>query len=105
MIVRLALILVAIASVGLSSGSATVYLAQEVAIDTLLGARVLASLAQCPAVRFLVCQRDLSATAGDAQVGHVPRRNAAPSPSYGGGFEPGQIWATAVLYDEPEPEP
>jgi intracellular septation protein A len=47
MVVRLALILVAIrASVGLSSGSATVYLAQEVAVDMLLGATVLASLAR-----------------------------------------------------------
>jgi intracellular septation protein A len=46
MIVRLALILVAIrASVGLSSDSATVYLAQEIGIDTLLGCTVLASLA------------------------------------------------------------
>jgi hypothetical protein len=45
MVVRLALVLVAIrAMVGLSSGSATVYLAQEVAIDTLLGCAVLASL-------------------------------------------------------------
>ncbi len=47
MIVRLALILVAIrASVGLSSGSATVYLAQEIGIDTLLACAVLASLAR-----------------------------------------------------------
>jgi hypothetical protein len=46
-IVRLALILVAIrASVGLSSGSATVYLAQEIGIDTLLACAVLASLAR-----------------------------------------------------------
>ena len=46
MVVRLALVLVAIrAVVGLSSDSATVYLAQEVAIDTLLGCGVLASLA------------------------------------------------------------
>jgi hypothetical protein len=45
-VVRLALVLVAIrASVGLSSGSATVYLAQEIGIDTLLGCAVLASLA------------------------------------------------------------
>jgi hypothetical protein len=45
-VVRLALILVAIrATVGLSSGSPTVYLAQEIAIDTLLGCAVLASLA------------------------------------------------------------
>jgi len=45
MVVRLALVLVAIrATVGLSSGSATVYLAQEVAIDTLLGCAVLGSL-------------------------------------------------------------
>jgi hypothetical protein len=45
MIVRLALILVAIrASVGLSSDSATVYLAQEIGIDTLLACAVLASL-------------------------------------------------------------
>lgn len=44
-IVRLALLLVAIrAVVGLSSGSATAYLAQEVGIDALLGAAVLASL-------------------------------------------------------------
>jgi Protein of unknown function (DUF3159) len=47
MIVRLALVLVAIrASVGLSSGSATAYLAQEIGIDTLLGCTVLASLAR-----------------------------------------------------------
>lgn len=47
MVVRLALVLVAIrASVGLSSGSATVYLAQEIGIDTLLGCAVLASLAR-----------------------------------------------------------
>jgi hypothetical protein len=46
MIVRLALILVAIrAVVGLSSGSATVYLAQEVFIDALLGGATLASIA------------------------------------------------------------
>jgi hypothetical protein len=46
-IVRLALILVAIrASVGLSSGSAAVYLAQEIGIDTLLACAVLASLAR-----------------------------------------------------------
>jgi hypothetical protein len=46
MVVRLALVLVAIrATVGLSSGSATVYLAQEIGIDTLLGCSVLASLA------------------------------------------------------------
>ena len=46
MVVRVALVLVAIrAVVGLSSDSATVYLAQEVAIDTLLGCGVLASLA------------------------------------------------------------
>ena len=46
MVVRLALVLVGIrAVVGLSSGSATVYLAQEIAIDTLLGCGVLASLA------------------------------------------------------------
>lgn len=45
-VVRLALILVAIrATVGLSSGSPTAYLAQEIAIDTLLGCGVLASLA------------------------------------------------------------
>jgi hypothetical protein len=44
-VVRVALVLVAIrATVGLSSGSATVYLAQEVAIDSVLGAVVLASL-------------------------------------------------------------
>jgi hypothetical protein len=47
MVVRLALVLVAIrASVGFSSGSATVYLAQEIGIDTLLGCTVLASLAR-----------------------------------------------------------
>jgi intracellular septation protein A len=46
MVVRLALVLVAIrAIVGLSSGSATAYLAQEIVIDTLLGGAVLASLA------------------------------------------------------------
>jgi uncharacterized protein DUF3159 len=46
MVVRLALVLVGIrATVGLSSGSATVYLAQEIGIDTLLGCVVLASLA------------------------------------------------------------
>jgi hypothetical protein len=45
MVVRLALILVAIrVSVGLSSGSASIYLAQEIGIDTLLGCAVLASL-------------------------------------------------------------
>jgi intracellular septation protein A len=45
-IVRMALVLVAIrAIVGLSSGSATVYLAQEIGIDTLLGCMVLGSLA------------------------------------------------------------
>jgi hypothetical protein len=45
-VVRLALVLVAIrATVGLSSGSPTAYLAQEVVIDTLLGCAVLASLA------------------------------------------------------------
>jgi intracellular septation protein A len=45
MVVRLALVLVAIrASVGLSSGSATAYLAQEIGIDTLLGFTVLGSL-------------------------------------------------------------
>ncbi len=44
-IVRLALVLVAIrASVGLSSDSATTYLAQEIAIDALLGCVVLGSL-------------------------------------------------------------
>jgi hypothetical protein len=44
-VVRLALVLVAIrASVGLSSGSARVYLAQEIGIDTVLGIVVLASL-------------------------------------------------------------
>lgn len=44
--VRLALLLVAIrASVGLSSGSAAVYLAQEIGIDTVLACAVLASLA------------------------------------------------------------
>lgn len=46
MIVRVALVLVAIrASVGLTSGSATAYLAQEIAIDTVLGTIVLGSLA------------------------------------------------------------
>ena len=45
-VVRLALVLVAIrATVGLSSGSPTAYLAQEIGIDTLLGCAVLASLA------------------------------------------------------------
>jgi hypothetical protein len=45
-VVRIALVLVAVrASVGLSSGSATVYLAQEIGIDILLGCTVLASLA------------------------------------------------------------
>ncbi len=45
MVVRLALVLVAIrATVGLSSGSATAYLAQEIGIDALLGCGVLASL-------------------------------------------------------------
>jgi hypothetical protein len=45
-VVRLALILVAIrATVGFSSGSASVYLAQEIGIDTLLGCVILASLA------------------------------------------------------------
>jgi hypothetical protein len=45
-VVRLALVLVAIrATVGLSSGSATVYLAQEIGIDALLACAVLASLA------------------------------------------------------------
>jgi hypothetical protein len=45
-VVRLALVLVGIrAIVGLSSGSATTYLAQEIAIDTLLAGTVLASLA------------------------------------------------------------
>jgi hypothetical protein len=47
MIVRVALALVAIrAGVGLSSGSARVYLAQEVLIDTLIGATVLGLLAR-----------------------------------------------------------
>ena len=47
MIVRVALVLVAIrASVGLSSGSARVYLAQEIAIDTLIGVTVLGLLAR-----------------------------------------------------------
>jgi intracellular septation protein A len=47
MIVRVALVLVAIrASVGLSSGSARVYLAQEIALDTLLGLTVLGLLAR-----------------------------------------------------------
>lgn len=46
MVVRLALLLVVIrASIGLSSGSATVYLAQEIGIDALLGCAVLTSLA------------------------------------------------------------
>ncbi|MEA2313632.1 MAG: Intracellular septation protein [Solirubrobacteraceae bacterium] len=46
MIVRLALVLVAIrATVGITSASATVYLAQEIGIDTLLGCAVLGSLA------------------------------------------------------------
>jgi intracellular septation protein A len=45
MIVRLALVLVAVrASVGLSSCSATFYLAQEIGIDLVLGCAVLASL-------------------------------------------------------------
>jgi hypothetical protein len=45
-VVRLALVLVAIrATVGLSSGSASVYLAQEIGIDTLLSCVVLGSLA------------------------------------------------------------
>lgn len=44
-IVRIALVLVAVrASVGLSSGSASTYLAQEIGIDTLLGCVVLGSL-------------------------------------------------------------
>jgi hypothetical protein len=44
-IVRLALLLVAIrATVGLTSGSASAYLATEVGIDTMLGSAVLASL-------------------------------------------------------------
>jgi hypothetical protein len=44
-VVRLALVLVAIrASVGLTSGSASVYLAQEIAIDTILSIVVFASL-------------------------------------------------------------
>jgi intracellular septation protein A len=44
-VVRIALVLVAIrASVGLSSGSASTYLAQEIGIDTLLGCVVLGSL-------------------------------------------------------------
>jgi hypothetical protein len=46
MVVRLALALVAIrAAVGFSSNSATVYLAQEIGIDTLIGCTVMASLA------------------------------------------------------------
>jgi hypothetical protein len=46
LVVRVALLLVALrASVGLTSGSATVYLAQEIGIDMLLGCVVLASLA------------------------------------------------------------
>lgn len=45
MLVRVALVLVAIrAVVGLSSGSASVYLAQEIGIDTLLGAVTIGSL-------------------------------------------------------------
>lgn len=45
MIVRLALVLVAIrATVGITSGSATAYLAQEVGIDAVLGCVVLATL-------------------------------------------------------------
>jgi intracellular septation protein A len=45
MIVRVALVLIAVrASVGLSSGSATAYLAQEVGIDVVLGCTVLGSL-------------------------------------------------------------
>lgn len=45
-VLRIALLLVAIrATVGLTSGSATTYLAQEIVIDTLLGSVVLASLA------------------------------------------------------------
>jgi hypothetical protein len=44
-LIRVALVLVAIrATVGLSSGSATAYLAQEIGIDTLLGCLVLLSL-------------------------------------------------------------
>jgi len=46
MVVRLALLIVAIrATVGFTSGSARVYLAQEIGIDLLLGCGVLASLA------------------------------------------------------------
>jgi intracellular septation protein A len=46
MVVRLALVLVAIrATVGLTSGSASVYLGQEIGIDALLASAVLASLA------------------------------------------------------------
>jgi hypothetical protein len=45
-VVRLALVLVAIrATVGLTSGSATAYLATEIGIDTVLGCAVLGSLA------------------------------------------------------------
>jgi hypothetical protein len=45
-VVRLALVLVAIrATVGLTSGSATAYLATEIGIDTVLGSTVLGSLA------------------------------------------------------------
>jgi hypothetical protein len=45
-VVRLALVLVAIrATVGLTSGSATAYLATEIGIDTVLGCTVLGSLA------------------------------------------------------------
>jgi hypothetical protein len=47
MVVRLALVLVAIrAIVGLSAGSATVYLAQEIGIDALLSCAVFVSLAR-----------------------------------------------------------
>src|SRR6202043_511849 len=47
LVVRVALVLVAIrATVGLSSGSARVYLAQEIGLDVLLASVVLASLAR-----------------------------------------------------------
>lgn len=46
MVVRLALVLVAVrATVGLSSGSASAYLAQEIGIDLLLATAILATLA------------------------------------------------------------
>ncbi|HEX7610523.1 MAG TPA: DUF3159 domain-containing protein [Solirubrobacteraceae bacterium] len=55
MLVRMALVLVAIrATVGLSSGSASVYLAQEIGIDALLGCALLASLLASRAVAGLL---------------------------------------------------